>query len=343
MKVTLRQKKNNNGFSLYLDIYHKGKRVYEYLNLYLTADREQNKETKQLAKRIRTQREIELQNDLHGFTFEAKLKTDVRKWITKTYEGNKNYLAIIAHLKAYSPGTLTFQNITPRYCEGFKEYLSRNVSDSSARQYFALFKAAINRAVKQNIIRQNPARNTTAPRPKEKVREFLTIEEVSTLAGTDCHNPELKKAFLFSCFTGLRLSDIEGLKWGDIQGDEISIVQQKTQQTNIIPLSESAKRILSKGNIHPLPSQKVFSLPSRPTIMYNIRKWFTAAKITKPAKFHISRHTFATLSITQGIDIYTVSKLLGHRELATTQVYAKVIDQKKRDAIKLLPVIENIG
>lgn len=343
MKVTLRQKRNKSGYSLYLDIYHKGKRTYEYLNLYLTADREQNKETKQLAKRIRTQREIELQNDLHGFTFEAKLKTEVTQWIIKTYEGNPFYKTVTEHLKAYSKGTLTFQNITPRYCEGFKEYLSRTVSENTARQYFALFKAAINRAVKQNIIRQNPAKNTTLPKSKDKKREFLTIEEVSTLAGTDCHNPEIKKAFLLSCFTGLRLSDIEGLKWGHIQGDEISILQQKTQQTNIIPLSESAKRILDKGNIHPLPNQKVFSLPSRPTIMHTLRSWFKAAKITKPAKFHLSRHTFATLSITQGIDIYTVSKLLGHSELATTQIYAKVIDQKKRDAMKLLPVIENIG
>jgi integrase len=156
------------------------------------------------------------------------------------------------------------------------------------------------------------------------------------LDNTHLGNNEVKDAFIFSCFTGLRYSDILNLKWQNIINNKIEFRQQKTGGVEYLPLSQTAKKILETK----LPYRKdefVFHLPQKPVIWEHIKNWVKKAEINKRVSFHTARHTFATLSLTMGTDLYTVSKLLGHKSISTTQVYAKIVDAKKVEAINKLP------
>jgi integrase len=148
----------------------------------------------------------------------------------------------------------------------------------------------------------------------------------------------LKRAFLFSCFTGLRWCDVIKLKWEDVQftGDRVFIryKQKKTGSHEVIDLNQNALRYLGEKQ---LDGHKVFrGLTYSDYLNSRLLFWVKDAGISKHITFHCARHTFATLLLTKDIDIYTVSKLLGHRNLKTTQIYGKVIDRKRIDAVKVL-------
>jgi len=110
---------------------------------------------------------------------------------------------------------------------------------------------------------------------------------------------------------------------------------QKTRQIIYLPLSAEARRFMpERGNKK--PQDLVFKLPKRVTTQCDIRTWVKRAGLTKKISFHCARHTFATLALTQGADLYSISKLLGHTNVQTTQIYAAIIDQKKQEAVNLL-------
>jgi integrase len=169
----------------------------------------------------------------------------------------------------------------------------------------------------------------------EPQREYLSLEELKKVAKTDCEIPVLKNAFLFSALSGLRWSDVQKLEWSEVQysdelGHHIRFIQKKTKGAETLPISEQAVSLMGeRGN----PDERVFT-NLRYSAWYNLKlqQWMLAAGIHRTITFHCARHTYATLQLAAGTDIYTVSKLLGHRELRTTQIYAKVIDSKKIEA-----------
>jgi integrase len=140
---------------------------------------------------------------------------------------------------------------------------------------------------------------------------------------------------LFLIIIGLRFSDIEKMVWSELefiegQGFFIHFRQQKSEGVETMPISEQAFGLLGERK---QPTDKVFKgLVYSAWTNSHLFKWLTKAEITKNVTFHSFRHTFATLQLSKGTDIYTVSKMLGHRDLKTTQIYAKIIDQTKRDA-----------
>jgi len=148
--------------------------------------------------------------------------------------------------------------------------------------------------------------------------------------------------FLFSCLTGLRWSDIEKLTWQEIQhskelGYYIRFRQAKTNGVETQPISEESRKLLGDEG---QPKEKIFiGLAYGNWNKTILKDWLLEAGITKHITFHCARHTYATLQLTLGTDIYTVSKLLGHKNLQTTEIYAKVINEKKVDAANKI----NIG
>lgn len=159
---------------------------------------------------------------------------------------------------------------------------------------------------------------------------------------TPCRRDDIGKAYLFACFSGLRISDIRALRWKNIIVEDgqffAMLFMQKTGKELKIPLPDKAMEIISiRGN----DEDKVFFLPSNPTVEDNLKKWAEAAGINKHLTFHTARHTYATLLLTLGADLYTVSKMLGHTNVATTQIYAKVVDKKKVDAVNLVNDVFN--
>lgn len=206
-----------------------------------------------------------------------------------------------------------------------------------------MLNGALNKAVRDGLIPGNPMkqldkREKFQPSPEE--REFLTIDEVRTLMETPCTNEQVKKAFLLSCFVGLRLGDVRELTWAKVMNTPdgntqyVHVWMEKTQKPINVPLSNEALRYMEKKED---PDAKLFKLPtSDATINYHIKKWMKAAKIDKKISYHCSRHTFATIMLTLGADLFTTSKLLGHANVTTTQIYGKIIDKKKTEAVNLV-------
>ena len=163
------------------------------------------------------------------------------------------------------------------------------------------------------------------------------------MAHTECKYPILKRAFLFSCLTGLRKSDIEKMTWNEVQihGDTTRIIfkQQKTGAQEYLDISTQAVEYLGERGEKDEQVFKGFIYNN--LILLELRRWALKAGITKDITFHCGRHTFAVMMLDLGADIYTVSKLLGHKDLKTTQIYAKILDKKKQEAVGLIPSLNN--
>lgn len=346
MSVYLRDKKLTSGkTSLYLDIYLNGKRHYEFLNLYLTKNREQNKEIKSLAESIRSKRELEIKHDQFGLIPSFKIKGNFVSYfeeIKKTRpKSERAWSGAFNHLKDFTKGVIKFYAIDEKWLEDFKKYLMNTLkSQNSAHTYFSKINAALNQAVRDKIILKNPANNVRKIGIKEVEKTYLTLEELEKLAKTKCNKEEVKRAFLFCCFTGLRYSDAKELIWNSVKGDRLEFRQKKTQGYEYFPLSATAKKLIyTQENVMNLPSNKVFNLPVISYTIKTLKNWCKDAGIKKNVSTHTARHTFATLSLTYGVDLFTVSKLLGHKQISQTQVYAKIIDKKKEEAVNSLPVL----
>jgi integrase/recombinase XerD len=374
MKVHLRQRKQSKdgSISLFLEIYKgttissegkvKNLRDYEYLNLYLIdkpktpIDKQQNKDNLQLAESIKAKRELEIKNGLYGFTNEFKQSTNFIDYFTALMEKRKdsdgnygNWDSSLKHLKKFAGTKVSFREIDQTFCESFRDYLKTEarksngqpLSSSSVSSYFNKFRACLKEAVKKKIILSNPANDVTNPKVIESKREYLTIDELKAIVKAECRYDVLKRAFIFSCLTGLRWSDINNLKWSEVQstneGWRITFHQQKTKGLQYLDMSEQARGYLGEqGN----PDERVFiGLKYSSYMNVELTKWVMKAGITKDITFHCARHTFAVLQLTLGTEIFTLSKLLGHSELKTTQIYAKIIDEKKREAVNKIPDI----
>jgi integrase len=169
-------------------------------------------------------------------------------------------------------------------------------------------------------------------------REYLTLDELIKLKATPCEDDEIRGAAIFSIYTGLRFSDIKSMTWGNIKegnnGMYLEYRQRKTKALEHIPISTDVIELLGE----PKSSNELIFPELSKKKRYNrvIKKWISDAGINKIITFHCFRHTNATLLIAKGVDLYTVSKILGHKSIKTTQIYAKVIDENKRNAINLI-------
>lgn len=374
--VKLRRKTLANGnVSLYLAINTgTGRREYEFLRLYLIpertkADKLRNRETLALANSIKAQRIVDIQKGAHGFKSDFKEQTlffDYYQALTekrkkKESRGNfSNWASCLRHLRKYEPRrNITFADITPQWVQGFKDYLEneaeafgcdlrkrkdrRPLSQNSKQSYFNKLRACLRQAYEDGIIRQNPMRGILGFSTQEGKRQYLSLDEIKAMAAAECDYPEVKRAFLFSCLTGLRRSDIEKLTWGEVTQlngrTRLVFRQKKTGGQEYLDITTQAAELIGECGAAK-QSDKVFGNILNPSDTNdNLRIWALRAGVDKHISFHCGRHTFAVLMLTLGTDIYTVSKLLGHRELKTTQIYAKIVDEKKQEAVDNIPPI----
>jgi len=194
---------------------------------------------------------------------------------------------------------------------------------------------ALKQGFKDGILTSDLYEKIKPIKQDETNREYLSMEELQNLANTPCTMPLLKKAALFSALTGLRFSDIQKMVWSEVrhsksEGYFLQFRQQKTKGAEVLPISEQAYALLGEKG---LADSKVFEgLLYSSYVNVHLKKWVLKAGITKDITFHSFRHTFATLQLSLGTDLYTVSKMLGHREIETTQIYAKIMDKTKREA-----------
>ena len=172
------------------------------------------------------------------------------------------------------------------------------------------------------------------------VSRYLTIDEVKKLIDAPCKRDDVKASFLFACYCGLRISDVESLRWKDfIQDGEqwrANIVMQKTKAPLYLPLSNQARKWMPERGDATDEDTVFHRLPDNSSMSKILQEWVETVGINKRVTFHVSRHTFATMMLTLGADLYTVSKLLGHTSVKTTQIYAKIVNKKRDDAIGLI-------
>ena len=356
--VTLRQRAmKDGGQSLYLDYSMNGIRTREFLKMYLVPehtrlDKIKNQETMKLAEGMKAKKILMLQEGRSGIRAARHEDITLGNFINEqkeeyTQAGKPFYPEaldkIAKWMKKYGK-KVTLLTLDKDYILGFCRFMGKEgLSQGTVFVYFSVLRTVINRAYRAGRIGENPfSRIDTTDRPKkpDTSREYLTLEEIKKLMTIHCRNRMTEKAFLFSCFTGLRISDIEALTWEMIKdngkGLQVESRQIKTKKLVYIPLSANAIAQLPDSK---RKQGKVFTLPARSTIGEYLNHWIEKAGIDKHISFHCARHTYATLLLTYGADIYTVSSLLGHTNVKTTQIYAKIVDENKRKTVDLIPEI----
>lgn len=351
--IKLRQRKRDSGMvSLYLDIYYKGRRKCEALNLYLVpentrADKEANRQTLYLAETIRAQRLIDLRNRRYNLNDEGVASpylldyyqtVCVRKSANKATNTMLVWRSAYNYLRDYPHSDIAIDKIDKYWIMAFIEWLRDKIAANTAKLYITKYNAMFRQAVADGVLLRNPMDAIEKPKGEDTDREYLTIEELRVLSMAECEFPEIKRAFLFSCLTGLRYSDIVALRWGDIrqQGQFTRIVyrQQKTGKQEYLDITPQALQYMG---VRGRDNEAIFNCPR--LCNKHLREWAQSAGIAKYITFHSGRHTFAVMMLDLGVDIYTVSKMLGHKDIKTTQIYAELLDKRKQEAVLRIPEI----
>lgn len=367
-KVTVRKKKIAKGrISLYLDFYPPiiqpdtgSSTRREFLGLHYVERPRSEDDTAEkvnalaLAEAIRVKREVQIRDGQTGgmsikgkTSFISYFEAYVAKHSGSTAKG---YRQTLKHLSDFTGKDIACDSITPEFIDNFKHYLLTSariktdgrvggLSANTASAYFIKFMAVARKAYTLGYI-TNALPKVERIKKKTSIRAYLTLEELQTLAQTDCEQTHLKRAALFSALTGLRFSDIAKMTWKEVQsGPDGYFIEFKTQKTGdmeSLPISNKTFSLLGERGA---PDAQVF-----PTLKYSfwlntkLRDWVASAGIKKKINFHCFRHTYATLQLNNGTDIYTVSKLLGHKDIATTQIYAKLLDTKKRESVDRIDI-----
>ena len=363
--VRLREKGLANGVrSLYLDIYVNGKRSYEFLKLYLIPEtnpqaKVQNENTMRAANTIKLNRILEITNNKAGLkNTSLRAKMLLKDWMetfrqAQEQKGVKDQKLIhntIHALTAYNIN-VAMRDVNRDYIIGLTNFLrndyrsprGKKLKDYSVINYLGCLRNALNMAVREDVIADNPIMKLSAQdkvKAPESQREFLTIEEVQQLEATDSPYPHIKQAFLFACYTGLRCSDVRSITWDKIVKDgekyRLHTVMFKTKRPFYIPLSKKAMQWMPERGDKTDDDLIFENIPVQVNTKLYLQPWLDRAGITKPITFHCSRHTFGTMMLTLGADIYTTSKLMGHTKVEVTQIYAKIINKKKDDAVSLI-------
>jgi len=362
MRVILREKKGTkNRSSLYLDIYNNKVRDYKFLKLYIftnpksSDERNHNALMRRKADIIRAKLEVELIDNTYGIITSKQstikfldyfkiLKEEKRGSIGNYGTWNSAYKILCSY---FDNKDLRLKDLTKQDLSDIRDYIlnryrtktNKKLSQNAASIYFGKIRICLKKAHDEDILEKNLLISVKSIPPADTNREYLTKEEVRSLIKTPCQFPTIKNAFLFGVFSGLRFSDIVKLKWQDINYSEsvgtfIKYKQQKTKTFENLPLPDNAIQFLG---IETSKDDKVFKgLYYSTWTNATLLSWINSAGINRHITFHASRHTYATLLINAGHNAYGVSKLLGHKNFKTTQIYMKISDLSKVDIVKSL-------
>ena len=217
-------------------------------------------------------------------------------------------------MKLFRGDYIAFRDVDKEFLSEFTDYLRQmpkaskygvlktggRLSANSVVSYYGTLRTAINRAYKEGIITVNPTKEfdfASKVRQEPSRREYLTIDELKTLINTECRHEIVKRAFLFSCLCGLRVSDIRKLRWCDLQRSggrvRIEITMQKTKEPLYLPISDEALKWLpERGEAN--DSDYIFPLTHEGTVNDTLQHWAKVAGITKHISFHAARHPSST-------------------------------------------------
>lgn len=360
MGITIEKKKLAGGrMALYLNYSFQKKRWRESLNLILEAPvspdiRKKNKEKLQLASTIRSKREIEIVENC--YSVRNPYQERYIDWFELYHTFIQNYRgrdirmvkASLFYLKNYAGERhLPSSQLNKQFCQGFYEYLKDHLSGNTPTGYFKKFKQCLEYGVDNQLLPANPASGIRLQQQNEITKSILNSKELSLLASTPCIHKEVKRAFLFSCYTGLRWCDIITLNISaiDFPNRMLHLEQNKVKRHSSksilhLALNNTAIRLL-KAKKH-LPDGRIFDLPSYSYSNRVLKGWVITAGIPKKITFHCARHSFVTNLMLNGANIKTASELAGHSTIRHTEKYVHIVDEIKREAVNSLPDIKII-
>jgi len=357
MAVKVRYRKvNNNRYNVYLDIYKEGIRRTETLPGFVVSKDYSKQVRKSFSNKsdeefvIKAEaKAAEMNTELLTGTPPVRRKAELFHYLNKKMEQCTNtrvfsYQRLKYNLLKFQTTPILLDNITKTWLYDFKAFLMKKQKPTTVDNYLSTLKLLLNEAEEEYYIPSNPfpKRNFLIKSniDKKTLNDYLTLEEVHKLNKTQ-FSSDVCKSFLFACFSGLRISDIENLKWQNIKEGSLHIVQKKTRlkvpKENVIPLSSQALQILETIN---KSGDKVFDLPTSYKISNTLKLWAEIAGVEKDIHFHMARHTFGALFLQSGGSIYSLKELLGHTTVTTTEnFYGHLVDTMKRSQIEMMPVL----
>lgn len=375
MRITLKEKKLKTGMvSLYIEYYkgsstdENGKRIhlrdFEYLKIYLHAmpknagEKKENRENFKLAEDILAIRKSEYLQGRYNIKDKSKAKRPFLDYFleksNEKIKSSKNHgvwLSALHHLKICISPNFLIEEIDENFVRRIRRYFDEeaktksnlSISQNSKYSYYNKFKACLRSAYDEGYTSINFANKIKGFEQAESQREYLTCDELQRLISTRCKYQVLKDAFVFSCLSGLRWSDCNNLTWSDVRDEgenlfRINFRQEKTDGVEYLYISKQTRELLGQRRS---PQDRVF-VGLKYGAVYNneIVRWCNRAGISKHITFHSARHTNAVLLLENGADIYTVQKRLGHKEIKTTAIYAKIVDEKMRESALIIPEFE---
>lgn len=338
----------------------------EFLSLYLwqaprtPMERQQNKETLEVAKRLRFERGQQLLEDAEGYRLKKDRDINFLDWMWNYYEAYTK--ADKRHIKRAYNVFIDFLNTTPEYVKfakrikpqqltkemmvAFTEYLQGRFVGEGAHTLYARFKKVIKAAVEADVMRKNP---TTAVSIKidngALKKDVLSLDEIECLISTHYtgENPDIRRAFIFCLYCGLRWCDVKDLTFANVDFSNrlLKFEQAKTKGHSaasavVIPLNDGLLALIGEGK----RDEVVFPLPSHNMCLKALRHWTARAGIEKHITWHCARHSFAVNILNNGANIKTVASLLGHSGLKHTEKYTRAVDSLKQEAINSLPELK---
>ena len=342
----------------------------EFLSLYLwqaprtPMERQQNKETLEIAKRIRFERGQQLLEDSEGYRLKKDQNINFLDWMLNYYESYTK--ADKRHIKRAYTVFIDFLNATPEYVKYakrikpqqltkemmvvFTEYLQHRFKGEGAHTLYARFKKVIKAAVEADVIRKNPTSTVSIKIDNGALKkEILSMEEIERLITTHYsgENVNIRRAFIFCLYCGLRWCDVKELTFGNVDYSNrlLKFEQAKTKghssaSSVIIPLNDGLLSLIGQPSTDGNREEVIFPLPSHNMCLKALRHWTARAGIEKHITWHCARHSFAVNILNNGANIKTVASLLGHSGLKHTEKYTRAVDSLKEAAINSLPELK---
>lgn len=343
-------------------------RKKEFLNLYIwqaprtPLERQQNKETLELAKKIRFEREQEMKAGKLGYRLEKKDNVNFLDYFQNYIDNYQKkdvrvIMMALAKFKAFlakkHPVYANFikpNNLNRDLMLEFVEYLQSICAGEGAHTIFQRFKKVVKYAEEHDVLHKNPCNGITCKIDDQVIKkDILSLEEIENLLNTryQGENPEIRKAFIFCLYTGIRFCDVVELKFSNVDYSNrlLSFEQNKTSGHSkasnvVIPLNDGLISLIGHPSSPDNMDEVIFKLPSHTMCLKALRHWTARAGITKHITWHCARHSFAVNILNNGANIKTVASLLGHSGLKHTEKYTRAVDKLKEDAINSLPELK---
>ena len=342
----------------------------ENLNLYLVAnprtplERQQNKETLELAKKIRFEKGQQLLESVEGY----RLKKDrdinfldyFQSYIDSYTKKDINMIGIaLRRFKDFLKETPEYnkfmkrikpEQITRDMVEAYTEYLQTRSKGEGARSLYARFKKVIKYAVEHDVMAKNPCTGIVIKVDDQQLKkDVLSTDEIQTLIATHYkqENPNIRRAFIFCLYCGLRFCDVKDLTFKNVDYSNklLKFEQNKTKGHSansgvVIPLNDGLLKLIGEPTDNDSRDKVIFPLPTYMACLRSVGRWVKRAGIDKHITWHCARHSFAVNILNNGANIKTVASLLGHSGLKHTEKYTRAIDSLKQEAINSLPELK---